>query len=95
MATKADWHSEDIKAAVRKRGTTLSELATKAGLSESACRRALRYAWPTAEKVIADFLGLQPQAIWPSRYDVSGAPRRGLHSSTKSRADRRRRHRQK
>jgi len=68
-----DWHPEDIKAAVRKRGSTLSALAARNGMSTQALSRALdERSSARAEKVIADFLGVHPMKIWPSRYDKQG-----------------------
>lgn len=32
--------------------------------------------WPAAEKIIADFLGVLPQTIWPSRYGPDGKSNR-------------------
>lgn len=75
-----DWHPEDVKAAVRKTGTSLTALALANGLSESAVRRTLICPWPRVEALIAQHLGLRPQQIWPSRYDARGRPRRGLRS---------------
>lgn len=75
-----DWHPEDVKAAVRKTGTSLTALAVAHGLSESAVRRALICPWPRVEALIAQHLGLKPQQIWPTRYDARGRPRRGLRS---------------
>ena len=75
-----DWHREDIKAAVRKSGTTLSALALAHGLSVGAMHRVLRVAWPRAQAIIAAHLGLKPEQIWPSRYDASGRPLPGLRS---------------
>ncbi|WP_425498802.1 helix-turn-helix domain-containing protein [Pannonibacter anstelovis] len=71
---KSDWHAEDIKAAIRKTGVTLTALALQHGWSESAVRHALRRAWPEVEAVIARHLGRQPQDIWPSRYRADGLP---------------------
>ncbi len=65
-------HPEDIKAAVRKTGTTLKRLALEGGLSESACRKALTVPSPKAEKLIADCLNRNLHEIWPARYDVRG-----------------------
>lgn len=65
---KPDWHPEDIKAAVRKTGTTLTELALKNDLSESACRNSLRKKTPRADQLIARQIGKPLQEIWPSRY---------------------------
>ena len=90
----ADWHREDIKAAIRKRGATLSSLSTKHGYEESACRRATKYPWPAIERIIADFLGEKPESIWPSRYDAFVRPRSRIPDS-QSTARRRRRLRQK
>lgn len=65
-------HREDIKAAVRKRGTTLKELALSAGLSESACRKALDVPSPRAEALIAECIDKPLHKIWPDRYDERG-----------------------
>lgn len=72
-----DWHPEDIKAAVRKTGTTMSALSRAAGLSVGAAKRALDVPWPRAEAIIAARLCLRPQDIWPSRYDRNGQPIKG------------------
>lgn len=79
-----DWHPEDVKAAVRKTGTTLTALALAAGLSESAVRMTLRRPWPRVQALIARHLGLPPQEIWPSRYDARGRPLPGLRSTDKA-----------
>lgn len=72
MMTKCqDWHAEDIKAAVRKSGTTISQLSRDAGLAESTLRNVFRYHWPKGERIIAAALKLEPQTIWPTRYGVS------------------------
>lgn len=76
MAVPEDWHPEQVKAAIRMRGTTLTELALRAGYDESAVRRTLRHRWPAVERIIADFLDCRPQTIWPSRYDRDGSPKR-------------------
>ena len=75
-----DWHPEDVKAAIRKTGITLTALALAHGLSESAVRQALRRRQPRAQGVIARHLGLPPRAIWPSRYDAQGRPLSGPRS---------------
>lgn len=69
------WHPEDIKAAVRKRGTNLSRLALDSGLSESTCRCALIRPTYAGEQVIARFLGIPAQALWPTRYHRDGTPK--------------------
>ena len=71
MMTKSqDWHPEDIKAAIRKRGMTTSQLSRSNGLAESTLRNVFHHHWPKGEKIIAEFLGLTPRDIWPSRYEA-------------------------
>lgn len=68
-----DWHSEDVKAAIRKKGSTLAALAKSNGISAQALSRAiLERSSARAETIIANFLGLRPMQIWPSRYDEKG-----------------------
>lgn len=71
------WHPEDIKAAIRKKGTTLSALATNNGLSDSACRAALIRSVPEAERVISTFLNVPLHVLWPARHErpASGTTR--------------------
>lgn len=63
-----EWHPEDIKAALRKRGLTLAAVSVDAGLCEDACRQALRRPWPRAERAIAGRLGVPVEQLWPDRY---------------------------
>lgn len=72
---KADqgWHPEDIKAAIRKTGVTLTQLALETGLPESACRVALHRPRYWAEQVIAAYLGVPPFELWPQRYRRDGS----------------------
>ncbi len=73
----ADWHREDIKAAIRKTGTTLEALALAHKLDRSAVRATLLRPWPRVQTIVAQHLGTQPQKIWPSRYGPDGLPLRG------------------
>ena len=83
----SDWHPEDIKAAVRKSGTTLVDLAKDNQLHISTVGAALRRPSAMAEAIIARQIGATPQAIWPSRYDGEGNPvtRRGVRPHPKAR----------
>lgn len=65
-------HPEDIKASVRKKGTTLTKLATDNGLSPSACRKALKVPVPRADRAISACIGKPLHDIWPQRYDRKG-----------------------
>ncbi|MBD2812579.1 helix-turn-helix domain-containing protein [Xenorhabdus sp. Vera] len=65
---KNDWHQADIIAALRKRGTTLAAVSREAGLSSSTLVNAFSRPWPKGEWIIANYLGIHPSEIWPSRY---------------------------
>ncbi|MDI4666732.1 helix-turn-helix domain-containing protein [Xanthobacter autotrophicus] len=93
MSGPQDWHREQIKAAVRMNGTTLSALAKQAGYEPSSFYWALRRPWPAIEQIIAIHLGRRPQDIWPSRYDRRGIPHAGRRQ--KPSAHTAERHRQK
>lgn len=62
------WDRHAIMAEVRRRGSNLRKLALEAGLSESACRKALAVSLPAGEAAIADFLDVDVQELWPDRY---------------------------
>ena len=80
---------------MRKSGVTLKALSLNAGLSESACRKALAVPSPRAEMLIAKVLKKPLHQIWPDRYDerggrkftkVKNTPRSGDAHCQKSRA---------
>ena len=63
-----DMHPEDVKAALRKRGTSLADLARRHGVTITIPASALRRSLPKWESIIATELGMEPVTIWPSRY---------------------------
>ncbi|WP_347253776.1 cell morphology transcriptional regulator XreR2 [Leminorella grimontii] len=63
-----DWHSADVIAALKKRGTSLAAVSREAGLASSTLANALMRRWPKGERLIATALGVAPEEIWPSRY---------------------------
>ncbi|HXS18203.1 MAG TPA: helix-turn-helix domain-containing protein [Polyangiaceae bacterium] len=65
-------HREQIKAMIRMKGLSLSKLGARHGLCASAIRMALKRPSPQCEQIIAEFLGTQPQKLWPDRYDSKG-----------------------
>ena len=67
-----DWHPEDIKAAVRKRGTTLAAIGRRMGKRRNAVGQALDKPRKAAEIAIAEVLDVHPKVIWPSRYNADG-----------------------
>ena len=91
-APKKVWHIEDIKAEVRKRGATMSEVALNAGLYPNQLSQCLRFPSPRSNQAIAEFLGLTVHDLWPQWFDADGQRRPGLIKPSDSQ---RARHRQK
>ncbi|MCE0800751.1 helix-turn-helix domain-containing protein [Buttiauxella sp. A2-C1_F] len=63
-----DWHSADIIAALRKKGTSLAAVSREAGLSSSTLANALSRPWAKGEMLISLAIGIPATEIWPSRY---------------------------
>jgi Ner family transcriptional regulator len=85
-----DWHPADIKAALEKAGWSLRRLSAHHGYSQGLLKVALARPYPNAERMIAAALGVEPETIWPSRYDerrplrgVGGAPTHKTGRKTK------------
>lgn len=76
----------EIKAAIERKGGSLSAIASAAQLDGSSCRGALRYPIPKANKAIADFLETTVHDLWPSWYDEDGTRRPEVSSATLRRA---------
>ncbi|SUT89912.1 helix-turn-helix domain-containing protein [[Pasteurella] aerogenes] len=66
--SKKDMHRAFIVAAIKEKGSTLAKLSENAGLHPRTLGNALDRKYPKGEKIIADFIGMTPQEIWPSRY---------------------------
>ncbi|ERE11443.1 MULTISPECIES: helix-turn-helix domain-containing protein [Chromobacteriaceae] len=66
------WHKEDIKAAIRKKGTTMSDLARQRDLPPSTIRNALARPVFSGEVAIAEFLGIPLHELWPERWTQEG-----------------------
>jgi len=69
---QAGWHKEDIKAAIRKRGSTMNDLARERGLPPSTVRNALGRPAYSGELAISDFLGVPAHELWPTRWTPEG-----------------------
>ena len=78
------WDRHAIKAEIHRRGTTLSALALANGLGESSCRVALVRSCPSADRVIARFLGISLHVLWPDRYDENGGRLTSQANSSKA-----------
>lgn len=66
--SKKNMHRAYIIAAIREKGSTLAQLSIDAGLHPRTLGNALERKYPKGEKIIADFIGISPQEIWPERY---------------------------
>lgn len=63
-----DWHRADVIAALHKRGWSIAALARAHKLGESTVRSALDKPYPKSERLIAEAIGVAPEAIWPERF---------------------------
>ena len=69
------WHWMDIRAALAKKGYTLTRVSKEKDYKYSyVCCRVKNQRWPDLEKTIADIIGVHPMEIWPSRYKADGSP---------------------
>lgn len=75
-----DWHKEDIKAEVRKKGTTMSELARANGYNPRTFSNVFNLKYPKVQRIIAEYLGHNPEEIWPSRYQEPTKIQPSVHS---------------
>lgn len=74
--------NEWIKFQLRMRGSSLSKLARRLGVTRQAVRNALSSPYPKMERAIAAELELRPEDIWPERYARRASARRGDHSES-------------
>jgi Ner family transcriptional regulator len=83
------WHSADIVAAVRKKGTSLVAISGDLGLTRSAASRALLIPHTRVNRAIADLIGVSAHELWPCWFDATGrrirarSPRSRLSSTTR------------
>lgn len=60
--------NEWIKYQLRIRGSSMSQLARRLGVTRQAVRNALSGSYPKMERAIAHEIGHPPEHIWPERY---------------------------
>lgn len=76
-----DMHNADIIASIRKAtGLSLRKLSAINDMHVNACQQALLRPYEKPEQVIAQAIGISPHVIWPSRYNIDGTRKKGLHS---------------
>ena len=73
-------HPADVIAALRKRGTSLRQIAHAHKYSH--INRVLTSPWLAAEQLVAKALDTRPEQIWPSRY-VNPASRKMAFALTR------------
>ena len=67
--SKKDMHRAFIVAMIKEKGKTLSQLSIEAGLHPRTLGNVLDRKYPKGEKIIADFVGMKPEEIRPTRYE--------------------------
>lgn len=84
------WDRHDIVAEIRRRGSSLAELARQEGLKRPTMTWSLVMPHKRANRAIADFLGVSLNRLWPEWYDAQGnqISLRSQVSSAHRRADR-------
>lgn len=70
--TPKGWHRADIIAAIHKRGTSLAQLGREHGLGDSTLRAALQAPRTPSNRIIASFLNVSLQELWPAWFDERG-----------------------
>ncbi len=70
--TRESLRAADIKYRLAQRGLTCAGLEREHGLYEGQCRNALYEPNEEGETVLANALGINPQEIWPERFDATG-----------------------
>lgn len=68
------WHPQDILAAVRKRGLTLTSLARDEGFARGTLHKALSQRYPNAHSIIASAIGRARHELWPQWYGPNDVP---------------------
>lgn len=79
MTEGNDWHPSEVSAALKKKGSSVSQLSRESGLASSTLANALYRHWPKGEVIIALALGVSPSEIWPSRYPSQRTNVAGKH----------------
>lgn len=74
MASRQNWHPQDVIAEVRKSGTTLAALSRQHGFADRSLRTALVKRWPRANGIIASHLNQSRHQIWPHWFGPDDEP---------------------
>ncbi|WP_264047535.1 helix-turn-helix domain-containing protein [Methylobacterium flocculans] len=74
--TQGGWHQQDILAAIRKRGATVSSLNREHGFKPGVLNTAFYKRWPKGQRIIAAFIETPVEDLWPQWYGPGGALKR-------------------
>jgi Ner family transcriptional regulator len=69
-----DWPWRSVLDALQRTGTSVLEIALRHGLDPSSFYKLKDNPLPRPAAILAEEMGLAPQAIWPSRYAGDGRP---------------------
>lgn len=72
-ATPRRWHQQDILAEIRKRGATVASLSRANGLVTGTLQTVFYKRYPRGQQIVADFIEVPRQELWPEYYDASNA----------------------
>ena len=68
MRAAPRWNRHTILAAIRERGMTLDKLALMHGRNAGSFRNVWKRENSINERIIAEFLGVPVEQLWPDRY---------------------------
>lgn len=67
--TRRQW----IKFQLAVHGTSLAKIAADLGVKHQTIRKALDSPYPKMERIIAARIGMEPQEVWPERYQTKAS----------------------
>ena len=65
-----DWSPSRVVGEIKIRGGNLRALSRSSGLQADTLRNALYRHCPKYERIIAEYLQVSVETIWPSRYNI-------------------------
>ncbi|MBW8283355.1 MAG: helix-turn-helix domain-containing protein [Rhizobium sp.] len=68
MRKTTEWSPKRILCEIHERGMTLEQLALRNGRNPSSFRNVWARPNSINEKIIADFVDIAPETLWPDRY---------------------------
>lgn len=68
------WDHQAIQAEIRRRGTTLAQIARDNGLQRGTLQMIFYKRYPKGQAIVAAFLGRTRHELWPHWYGPDDAP---------------------